>query len=449
MTKDDRELISWWEQRLDSPSAAALAAVVGRSVREGLLEPGARMPPIRAVARELAVSPTTVSAAWSLLGRAGMLRTDGRRGTTVLDVVSPAGSRYRRALAGRMGVTTDLSTGVPDAALLPSLRTALAEVTTAGTPASYLDPPVLPELRDALAERWPHPVEELLVVDGVMDALELLVRTRVLHGDRVAVEHPAYTPTVDLVEAAGAVVVPVPLDEEGLRPEALQDAVRQGAGLVITQPRAQNPTGVTTSPRRLAEISEIVQGTGVLVVEDDSAGDLAATSPVSLGSALPEQTVHVRGFSKAYGPDLRLAAMSGPAAVLAAVQGRRQLGQVWTSRLLQRLLLHLLTDPRPQREVTAARATYAERRAALVSALADVGIEVGGVDGINVWVPVADETATCMRLAAQGVAVTPGRPFCLLGDGGHVRVTAGLVPVEDAEPLARLLADARGALWHR
>src|SRR5664280_343130 len=132
-------------ERLEELSSRGLAHAVSRAVRDGALQPGVKLPPIRALATALGLSPTTVSAGWSLLARAGAIRTDGRRGTTVADPVGPSNTRYRRALEGQSGFSLDLSTGVPDAALLPSLSRALGRLTTAGTPGSYLDEAVLPE----------------------------------------------------------------------------------------------------------------------------------------------------------------------------------------------------------------------------------------------------------------------------------------------------------------
>jgi DNA-binding transcriptional MocR family regulator len=169
---------------------------------------------------------------------------------------------------------------------------------------------------------------------------------------------------------------------------------------------------------------------------------VAAAEPISLGTWLPERTVHVRSFAKSHGPDLRLAALSAPPEIAGQVMALRQLGQGWSSRLLQRILLALLTDATCVRAVARARDTYRERRTLMVEALAGHGIAVGGSDGINIWVPVADETATVVRLASHGIGVAPGAPFAVLpGQPPRVRVTAGLLGADHAE-VARAIADA-------
>ncbi len=452
MLQNVRALISEIETRLPEPTAKGLATAVSRTIRDGALQPGDRLPPIRRVAHELALSPTTVSAAWSVLARAGAIRTLGRRGTVVADASGPRDGRYRRAVHPTLQHPTDfrldLSTGVPDEQLLPGLAPALRAVTTAGTPRSYLDDPVLPDLHEVLVASWPYPPPALAVVDGAMDALDLVIRTTLTYGDRVAVEHPTFPPLLDLLEAAGVEVVGVPLDEEGMQPAALAGVLAAPTRAVFWQPRAHNPTGVSTSPARVRELAAVLTGTTAVLVEDDSASAISTSPDVTLGTALPERTVHIRSWSKSHGPDLRLAAMSGPEDLLAEVRRVRQLGQGWSSRLLQRVLVHLLTDPESQDQVAVAQKEYARRREAFADHLLAAGVELSCADGLNAWVPVHDEAAALVRLAAQGIGVAPGAPFTVLPEEqGHVRVTVGLVREHLDEIAAQVAAAARTTGW--
>ena len=431
------------EERLEAPTARGLAQAVSRGVREGALSPGAKLPPIRTLATQLGLSPTTVSAGWALLARSGTIHTDGRRGTRVTGPPESGPGRYRRALERQLDFALDLSTGTPDPALLPNLATALGQLTTAGILGSYLDDPVLPELLEVLKDQWPYPPEKLMVVDGAMDGLDLVSRSLLRFGDRVVVEHPGFPPLLDLLESIGVVVVGVPLDRAGLRPEPLAAALRIPSAALFLQPRAQNPTGASMTKERASALAPILaRAAGTIVVEDDSAGAVAASAPISLGQWIPDQVIHIRSFSKSHGPDLRLAAMSGPSQLLGEIAHRRQLGQGWSSRLLQRVLLSLLTDPVAVAAVDHARGEYTRRRAALVSALTSLEVEVTDGDGLNLWVPVHDESAAIVRLATRGVGVTPGAPFDILAGGvDHIRVTVGLV-ADGHEALALVLAAA-------
>lgn len=422
-------------------SARGIAAAVSRLVTSGTLAAGARLPTVREVARALGVSPTTVSEAWTSLARAGVLETRGRSGSYV--ACRPLPARYAQ-LASAGGAPRDLSTGVPDHDLLPPVAAALHRVGGTRLTTSYLEAPVLPGLEAVLRRRWPYPVERLTIVDGALDAVDRVLATTVRFGDRVLVENPAFPPVLDLLAALGAVVVGVPLDAGGLRTEALGEALRAHAPTaLVMQPRAQNPTGVSLAGPRVRELAGVLTAyPRVLIVEDDHAGDIATAPPVSLGTHLPDRVAHIAGFSKSHGPDLRLAALGGPARIVTAVADRRLLGPGWSSRLLQAVLLDLLTSPAAVAAVAKARSVYAQRRAALAAALADRGALATAADGINLWLTVRDQQHALLSLAGHGIAVAPGSPFEVTPLGAdHVRVTAGLVG-NDVDGLADLLAAA-------
>jgi DNA-binding transcriptional MocR family regulator len=165
---------------------------------------------------------------------------------------------------------------------------------------------------------------------------------------------------------------------------------------------------------------------------------------VSLGCRLPERTVHVLSFSKSHGPDLRLAAVGGPAALVTPIADRRLLGPGWSSRLLQAVLVDLLTDDSTVAQVEHARREYARRRGELLDALSARGSSATAADGINLWLTVANQQIAMLTLAAHGIAVAPGAPFEVSPLGtDHVRVTVGLVH-DGFEELADVLSDAAG-----
>jgi DNA-binding transcriptional MocR family regulator len=263
------------------------------------------------------------------------------------------------------------------------------------------------------------------------------------------VENPGFPPLLDLLEDRGVVVEGVRLDDTGPDLDDVAAALTRRPVAVVIQPRGQNPTGVSMSPTRARRLAALLRSTSCLVIEDDSAGDIASSPALSVGEWLPDQVLHIRSFSKSYGPDLRLAALGGPSTLLAPIRHVRALGQGWTSRLLQRALTALLASPDAQAKVKGARAEYARRRALVVERLAEHGIPVTGTDGLNLWVPVRDESAAVLRLASQGIAVTPGSPFAVDGQNGppHVRVTTGLVASGHLEVADALAGAATASSW--
>lgn len=427
---------------IEEPSARGIAAAVGRLVNQSKIKPGERLPTVRSVAVGLRVSPTTVSHAWRSLARAGLVTTRGRSGTFVRGEVhaSPA-ARMLRVFGNPAGLSLDLSSGIPDAALLPDWGSSLARAGEQRFASHYGDVPVLPALEEILRDRWPFRPERLTVLDGALDALDRVAAITVQFGDRVLVENPCFPPMLDILQERGAQPVPVELDDDGPSPGAVRRALDANPTVFLLQPRAHNPAGVSLSEVRARKLAEILAGTSVVVVEDDHAGDISSAPLVSLGRHLPGQVVHIRSFAKSHGPDLRLAAVGGPSWAIDAIDQRRLLGPGWSSRLLQAVLVDLLTDAAPTAEVRAARDVYARRRRRVVDFLAERGVRTTGQDGINLWVAVNHEQSALVVLAADGIGAAPGAPFEVapLRDD-HLRVTVGLVPEEEAARVADALA---------
>jgi DNA-binding transcriptional MocR family regulator len=246
-----------WDELVDTirdRTAKGIALALSGGIDRGVLRAGEQLPPIRRVARDLRVAPATVSAAWSQLARAGLIETDGRRGTRVREAVAGP-RRYRRALDSQVPWRVDLSTGLPDPHLLPDLHAAMQRVPRDDTPHSYLEDPVVPGLRALLEESWPFRTESLTVVDGAMDAHSQFVAAHLRFGDRVAVEQPCFPPLLDLLEMAGVVPLGVGYDAEGPVVTEATAAVDAGAKVLFFQPWGQNPSGQSLSTARAAELS--------------------------------------------------------------------------------------------------------------------------------------------------------------------------------------------------
>jgi DNA-binding transcriptional MocR family regulator len=313
---------------------------------------------------------------------------------------------------------------------------------------------VLPELDEQLRASWPFAPEALTVVDGAMDAIDRIAAVTVRLGDRVLVEEHTFPPLLDLLDQIGAEPIGLAQDENGIVVASLEAALARKPVALLLQPRAQNPTGVRTTARRMRQLAAVLRGTEVIVVEDDHSGDIAIGEDVSIGRHLPAQTVHIRSFSKSHGPDLRLAAVGGAGDIVRHVAARRMLGPGWSSRLLQAVLLDLLRDPASIASVAAARDTYQSRRAALTTCLDALGVRYTGCDGINLWVEVANEHAARLALAARGIGVAAGTPFMTAPSPvDHVRVTIALLATGHAELADQLAAaaaaPAAGAIWNR
>ncbi|MFR0354009.1 aminotransferase class I/II-fold pyridoxal phosphate-dependent enzyme [Streptomyces sediminimaris] len=430
------------EYRIEGRRAADIAASVERAVGSGALEPGRLLPPLRELALRLGVNPNTVAAAYRILRERGVIETSGRRGSRVRPKPATTGREYVRMDVPE-GVR-DVASGNPDPALLPSLAEAFAAAAGQGDrePVLYGDAPVEPELARlarAALDADGVPDGPPAVVSGSLDAVERVLAAHLKPGDTVAVEDPGWGGLLDLVPALGLRTAPVGLDDEGPRPEEVRRALESGARALIVTDRAQNPTGAAVTAARARALRAVLGAyPETLLIEDDH-GHGIVDLPVHPLAGVTRHWAFVRSVAKAYGPDLRLAVLTGDAVTVDRVTGRHRLGPGWVSRVVQRAVVRLWTDGALD---TASVATaYRTRRDLLIDALARRGVEAHGRSGLNVWIPVPDETAAVSRLLHAGWAVAPGARFRLNAPPG-IRVTVATLTPQETAPLAEAAAGA-------
>ncbi|MFD9097634.1 aminotransferase class I/II-fold pyridoxal phosphate-dependent enzyme [Streptomyces collinus] len=430
------------EYPIQGQGAAEIAASVERAVGAGELEPGQPLPPMRELATRLGVNPNTVAAAYRTLRERGVIETAGRRGSRI---------RPKPATTGREQIRVDVPEGVrnvadgnPDPALLPGLADAFAAAAAQGDrePVLYGHAPVEPELTRAARAALDAdgvPDGAVSVASGSLDAVERVLAAHLRPGDPVAVEDPGWGSLLDLVSALGLRTVPVGVDDEGPRPDDVRAALRSGARALVVTDRAQNPTGAAlTAPRARALRAVLAEHPETLLIEDDH-GHGIVDLPLHPLAGVTRHWAFVRSVAKAWGPDLRLAVFTGDAVTLDRVRGRQRLGPGWVSRIVQRAVVRLWADGAV--DTRAVAASYGARRDALIEALAERGVVAHGRSGMNVWVPVPDETGAVARLLHGGWAVTPGARF-RLGSPPGIRITISALTPRDAAPLAEAVAAA-------
>ncbi|MEA2625368.1 MAG: hypothetical protein QOD06_1413 [Candidatus Binatota bacterium] len=415
--------------------ARTIAASVEAAIREHRLAPGAAVPTVRSLARALGVSPATVSAAYRTLRTRGLVHGRSRRGTQV---------RHQPPVSARPAVPVaaglrNLAYGAPDPALLPRLRRAAAHLDS--RPRLYGEPASLAALRRVAAAdlaRDGVSAEHVTVVSGALDGIERVLQAHLRPGDRVAVEDPGYAAVLDLTGALGLVPESVEVDDSGPRPGDLARALACGCEAFILTPRAQNPTGAAVDDERAGELRRVLdRHPRVLLIEDDHAGPVAGAPAVTLSADRGRWAV-VRSVSKWLGPDLRLAILAGDPTTVSRVEGRLSVGSGWVSHVLQEIAAFFWTDPATRRLLARATATYAERRRVLLAALAARGIEARGRSGLNVWIPVREESPVVTALADDGWAIRAGERF-RLRSGPAVRITTATLGPRDAERVADAL----------
>jgi DNA-binding transcriptional MocR family regulator len=399
---------------------------------------------MRELAQHLGVNPNTVAAAYRTLRERGVIETAGRRGSRVRS--KPATTARELIRVDVPAGVRDVSNGNPDTALLPPLAEAFAWAAAQGdkAPVLYGDGPLEPELARHARVAFDEdgiPEGPVAVASGSLDAIERVLAGHLKPGDAVAVEDPGWGSLLDLVPALGLRLVPVGVDDDGPLPDEVERALSAGARALVVTDRAQNPTGAAvTAPRARALRKVLAAHKDVLLIEDDH-GHGIVDLPLHPLAGVTRHWAFVRSVAKAYGPDLRLAVLTGDAVTVDRVQGRQRLGPGWVSRIVQRAVARLWTEGAV--DTRAVAASYGQRRDALIAALAGRGVEAHGRSGMNVWVPVPDETGAVARLLHAGWAVAPGARF-RMGAAPGVRITVSTLGADDIGPVADAVASATG-----
>ncbi|MDR6866677.1 DNA-binding transcriptional MocR family regulator [Microbacterium resistens] len=427
---------------IEGSTAGEIAESVRGRIDAGALSAGDALPTVRALADELGVNRNTVAAAYRALARAGVVVSRGRSGTVVAGPVLTEEEGFARET-----VLRDLGSGNPDPDLLP--LPVLSELDLR-TPALYGDALIDKDLR-AWAANWfaaaqPRPFE-LSVTSGAVDALERLLAATLAYGDVVAMEDPCFLSSINVVKLGGYRVVGVPLDDEGMTVAGLRAALDAGARAIVCTPRAHNPTGISLSERRAAELRAVLErAPHVLVIEDDHYS-LLSRRPYH--SVVPEGHARwalVRSMSKFLGPDLRLALLASDPDTAVQLRARLSPGTTWVSRILQRVAVGMLEHPETSAALERAGAHYAARNDRLRALLRERGISARGDDGLNVWVECgADARTVSAAMMRRGWLVRTGGAFHLEADDGAPEIRLTAHTLDDVE-LRDLADDLRAAI---
>ena len=276
-----------------------------------------------------------------------------------------------------------------------------------------------------------HP-DDIVVTAGSQMALDLVVRVFCDPGDVVIVEAPTYVTALGVFSAYQCEVVHVAMDDEGMRPDALREAIAatRAAGkkvkLVYTIPSFHNPAGVTQGPVRRAEVLEVVRSAGLLLLEDDPYGLLGfdGTVPRAIRADESESVIYLGTFSKTIAAGLRVGWAVAPHGVREKLVLANETATLCPSNLTQLTISDYLATQPWFDQVKVFREVYRERRDALLESLAaqmpDGTTWTVPAGGFYSWVTLPhglDATAMLPRAVAALVAYVPGTGFFADGQG--------------------------------
>jgi len=300
-------------------------------------------------------------------------------------------------------------------------------------------------LRELLVERMERygirvTPENVLITGGSQQALDLVGRLFINPGDRILVEEPTYLGALQAWNAAQAEYVTVPTDDDGLRIDQLESALRVGPKFMYVLPNFQNPGGTTLSLERRQRLVELANHYGVPMIEDDPYGQLryegehlpplvkldADLHGCEDGRAFTGAVIYLSTLSKLLAPGLRVGWVVAPEAVIQRLVQLKQGADLHTSSFAQMVAYEAAKDGFLDQHVRVIRKVYGERRHAMLAALERYFPEEvrwtrpGG--GLFLWVTLPkglDSTELLKHALQRKVAFVPGVSFFAQGGGAE------------------------------
>ncbi|WP_424940033.1 PLP-dependent aminotransferase family protein [Aliiroseovarius sp. S253] len=434
------------------------------AIKSGDLPEGEKLPPVRELAWELKITPGTVARAYSILGEEGWVSAEVGRGTYVRPLRDRPKQRARssdgylkhQAHALHNEPETDFlfAPRLPDVGQVDIIRDAIRAA------ADLPDTLLLrypfhgsqAYLREALLAHIPKheqggiSADDIVVTNGGQNAIMLSMQTLLAEGTRVVmVEEHSYPGLRRAVELLGAKVVGVPMDEQGIDPQALAHVARSsGASLLFTMPEAHNPTCRVTDTARRHEVVDVARTHGFHIVQDDCYRLGPALGP-SYRSLLPEQSWFISSFSKTISPSLRAGYVVTPSGWASKMRRVVDVNYFGVSSPTAEILFQMLSHPDLEQSMTEMRRRNREYIEIAVNMLGRY--ELGWSHDVPFfWLKLPHGwrvSSFCQKAENKGIRIRPGDDFALR-DGPspqavRISVNGQMPPERFREVLAELV----------
>ncbi|MFP3264536.1 MAG: PLP-dependent aminotransferase family protein [Acidilobus sp.] len=300
--------------------------------------------------------------------------------------------------------------------------------------------------------------DRVAVTTGSQEAIYLLAMTLVNPGDGIVVESPTYLAALNVFRYHGAEFIPVPIDENGMRTDLLEDSIKKAkqrginVKMIYTVATCHNPTGVIMSDDRRKELLEVASKYDLLVIEDDPYSffvfdDTNFTHLKTMDSE--GRVIYLGTFSKILAPGLRLGYMIADRQLTRAVELAKQMVDLHSSTLSQYIALYAIREGVVDKTIEKARKAYKEKRDVMVDALEEYMPEgshwfkpKGGLFAF-IYLPEGVDTADMLPTAIdRGVAYVPGRNFFSDGSGANaMRINFSYLSPDKLRTGIKIIAD--------
>jgi len=437
-----------------------IEAQLREAIREGRLRAGARVPSTRDLARQLGISRRVVVGAYAQLAAEGYLTLRQGARPCVAESAQPRSFSSPGASVAAAAPQFDFRPRAPDVSGFPRsewlrcLRDALQAMTNAEL--GYGDPRGVEALRSALAEYLGRvrgvvaEPERVIITNGYSQGQGIVCRVLAARGARrIGFENPSHPEQRRVAEAAGLQVVPVAVDDAGIRLDELE---RVDVDALVLTPAHQHPTGaVLTGERRRGLLAWLRQRDAIVIEDDYDAEyryDRAAVG--ALHGLEPDRIVYAGSASKTLAPALRLGWLVVPARLVAAVTDEKDLADCGTARIEQQAFANFLAQGELDRHLRRMRARYRHRRDLLLRELAHALPEAavrGIAAGLHATVDLPDdydEQAILDQARRRGITLMTMRDFWIPPGTGTPTLLLGYaqIPIPTMPTAIQALADA-------
>lgn len=425
------------------PAYLSLADQFARAIHDGRLANGERLPTHRALADELKLSVQTVSRAYEELIRRGLVVGEIGRGSFVQTQRREPDPPY---LPERPGEVIDLSILKPvcEPMHLERLKQALgwlAEALPASSALSFRPNTVFPRHR-AVGAEWLKTCgletspQNITVTNGATGSMTVALMTVAPPGSTVATEAIGHHTLVPLARYLGFNLIGLPIDDDGIVPEALDDACRHSdIRAMFVQPSVINPTATLMGSVRRSQLAEVARRHDIAIIENDVLGPLVEERAAPLAHFAPERTLYVTSFSKITVPGLRIGYLVAPDRFVAAVANRHLVSNWMATPMVAEIATRWVTDGTAMELVRWQRHAVRRRLGIAAEVLAGVNFR-SHRDGLHLWLPLPDDRSEedfVAQARLQGVAIAPGASFRISEAPWHPAVRISLGSTTESE----------------